>query len=286
MNQKNKDLLFAGIFIVLAIGLIMAFGYNARNKKSLKAEKMTSVTLLTEKEKALAELDRLNKELAELGSVSEENMRMLTESRDNISGLEKKISSLSAENRSLRKSGAELADLKKKYEALENESARLRGEREELTARSEKLKKDLEDAENEKLQISADLNRARLYDADNFLVTATRGKKTEKVVICASRAKKLNIAFEIPAALSEALSFRITTPAGSVISPDDRQLTWFFAPETGRFVASLSSFTGEFEQSRQVVLNYVAKERLVKGEYKVEILSNGQNIGNCRILLK
>lgn len=286
MNRKTRDYLLAGLLIVLAFGLIMAAGYNARNKKSLKAERITSATLMTEREKALAELDKTNGELATLGSKSEENTRMLAEYSDNISGLEKKISSLSVENRSLRKTRAELADLNKKYEALEKESSQLKGDKEELLARNERLKKDLDTTENEKLQIAADLDRARLYDADNFLVTATRGRKTEKVVICASRAKKLNMAFEIPSALSEAVSFRITTPSGSVISPDDKQLAWSFAPETNRFVASLSSFTGEFEQSRQVVLNYIPKERLLKGEYKVEILTNGQNIGNCRIMLK
>lgn len=286
MNQKTKTYMIAGLLIVLAIGLILAVGYNARNKKSLKTEKMTSATLLTEKEKALAELTRLNSEFAALGSRNEENMRMLTECRDNISSLEKKVSSLSTENRSMRKLSAEIADLKKKYEALEKESVQLKSEREELLARNEKLKKDLSESDNEKMQISTDLEKARLYNADNFLMTATRGKKTEKVVVCVSRARKLNMAFEIPSALSEAISFTITTPSGSVVRSDDRQLTWFLAPETDRFVASLSSSTGEFEQSRQVVLYYLAKERLAKGEYKVDILSNGQNIGKCRIVLR
>ena len=117
-------------------------------------------------------------------------------------------------------------------------------------------------------------------------MTATRGKKVERVVIFASRARKLNMAFEIPRDLTETISFRITTPEGTVINPDDKGIAWFFPPETESFVASLSSVTGEFEQSRQVVLNYTAGGRLVKGDYKIEILSNRQNIGNCRIRLK
>jgi len=46
------------------------------------------------------------------------------------------------------------------------------------------------------------------------------------------------------------------------------------------------SVIAEFEQSRQVVLNYASKERLAKGEYRIQILSNGNNIGNCRIMLR
>jgi predicted nucleic acid-binding Zn-ribbon protein len=286
MNQKTNTYLLTGILIVLAIGLILAIGYNSRNKKNLKAEKITSGTLLTEKEKAITELDKLNGKYTALNTKSEENLRMLAECRNSIAGLEKKVSSLSGENRALRKSSAELAELKKKYEALEKESAQLKVDHEQLLAKNARLQGDLAALGNEKSLISDELNRARLYDADNFLVTATRGKKVEKTVICASRTKKLNMAFEIPQELTEAISFRITTPAGVIINPDDSGIAWFFPPEAGSYVATLSSVSGEFEKSRQVVLNYAATERLAKGDYKIEILSNGQNIGNCRIRLK
>jgi hypothetical protein len=78
----------------------------------------------------------------------------------------------------------------------------------------------------------------------------------------------------------------LTTPSGTTINPDDKSLTWTFPQDSRNFTASLSTITGEFEQSRQVVLNYLPKGKLAKGEYKIQIYSGDKNIGNCRIVLK
>ena len=105
-------------------------------------------------------------------------------------------------------------------------------------------------------------------------------------MIKASRAKKLNLAFEVPQNLTEAISFKVVTPSGKIINADDKSLTWTFPLDSRSFTASLSTTTGEFEQSRQVILNYVPKGKLAKGEYKIQILNDGSNIGNCRIMLR
>ena len=105
-------------------------------------------------------------------------------------------------------------------------------------------------------------------------------------MIRASRTKKLNMTFEVPQSLTETISFKIVTPTGSTINPDDKAISWYFPLDSRNFTASLSSVTGEFEQSRQIVLSYASKVKLVKGEYKIQILSNDNHIGSCRILLK
>ncbi|NMB50818.1 MAG: hypothetical protein GX999_00635, partial [Bacteroidales bacterium] len=63
-------------------------------------------------------------------------------------------------------------------------------------------------------------------------------------------------------------------------------LTWDIAPDPRNFTASLSSVSGDFEQSRTVSLTYASKEKLPKGEYKIQILCNDITIGNCRVRLK
>jgi hypothetical protein len=128
----------------------------------------------------------------------------------------------------------------------------------------------------EKKDLEARLEMATLYRTDNFLATAT-GKKAEKLVIRASRAKKLNLAFEIPQNLTEDLAFRIVTPTGNVITPEDKNLSWRYQEnEQGIYRQPFFSNLSEFEQSRRVVLNYSVKEKLAKGEYRIQIIEQRQ----------
>lgn len=92
--------------------------------------------------------------------------------------------------------------------------------------------------------------------------------------------------FEVPYNLTETISFKIVTPSGTTINPDDKTLTWNFPLDSRNLTASLSNVTGEFEKSRPVLLNYVPNGKLAKGEYKIHIFCDGATIGNCRILLK
>jgi len=123
------------------------------------------------------------------------------------------------------------------------------------------------------------------FDSDNFQVMGTRGKNDRQVVF-ARRVKKLSVNFEVPQSLTDAISFRIVTPTGTTITPEDKSLSWIFPPNARHLTASLSPVTSEFEESRKVTLTYAPKEKLVPGEYKIQIFSNGQNIGNCRIRLR
>ena len=86
--------------------------------------------------------------------------------------------------------------------------------------------------------------------------------------------------------MNETISFKIITPAGTTITPEDKSLSWTIEQNSWNFTASLSSVTGEFEASRKVVLTYTSKEKLKSGEYKIQIFSNDKNIGNCRVKLK
>jgi hypothetical protein len=85
--------------------------------------------------------------------------------------------------------------------------AQLRSEQLSLRSKNVDLQANISSLEREKKDLEARLDMATLYRSDNFLATAT-GKKSEKLVIRASRAKKLNLAFEIPQNLSEDLSFK------------------------------------------------------------------------------
>jgi hypothetical protein len=286
MNQKTITYAGAVIIALLFLGLILTIGILVKNKKNLSAEKLTSENLLSGKSKVEEELAKTKNNFSVLKQQYDANTKLLSETGSRIAENDKRINALSGENRSLRANKKELEELKKTKAELETEFLQLKSDRDRLLSQYNDLENSLNFLETEKKNIAAQFENAQLHNTDNFLVTATRGKKTEKIVICASRAKKLNIAFEVPQNLTETISFKIITPSGATINTDDKAMSWLFPLDSRNFTASLSSITGKFEQSRQVVLNYAPKSKLVKGEYKIQILSDGNNIGNCRLMLK
>lgn len=289
MEEKNSNVLnYVGIGIIalLLLGLIFTISSNIKNKKSLKAEKLTSEQLLSEKQMVEKDLANLKAEYSALEEKSIATDQMLQESNQQIVENQKKINSLYRQNRSLRSYKDKYAELEKEKADLEQKQSQLTSDYEKLLAKSKDLQNSLTSLEAEKDDLTLQLEKAKMYDTDNFLATATRGKKKERVVICARRAKKLNMMFDVPKELTEEVSFKITTPSGEIINPDDKALTWIFVQDARSFTASLSAVAGKFEESKQVVLTYAATKKLVGGEYKIQIISNGNNIGNCRIKLK
>lgn len=287
-NNRQKTSTYVGltVIVLLLIGLVFTMVSNSNGKKNLNDEKMASEKLLSEKLSIEKELAKVQADFSALKLESDANQKLLDETNMKIADNEKKINSINSEIRALRVSKKELEELKKLKSDLEKELSGLKYDSERLMAQNKGLENSLKSMDAENKNLALQLEKVRMNNTDNFMVTATRGKNTEKIVVCASRAKKLNLAFEVPQNLTEAISFRIVTPSGSTINPDDRGISWFIPPDPRNLTASLSSVTGEFEQSRQVALSYVSKGKLAKGEYKIQILSNGNNIGNCRIILR
>ena len=285
-NNKTITYVLAGVIAILLLGLFFTIGSNVKNKKNLSAEKLTSEARLFEKQKLETNLEKLKTDLSVLKQQRDANDKLLSESNLKITENEKKINALTGENRSLRANKKELAELRKTNDELDKEYSQLKSDNERLLTQSNNLQNSLNALETEKNNLTTELEKAKINNTDNFLVTATRGKKAEKIVIRASRTKKLNMTFEVPQSLTETISFKIVTPTGTTINPDDKAMSWYFPLDSRNLTASLSAVTGEFEQSRQVILSYASKVKLVKGEYKIQILSNGNNIGNCRIMLK
>ncbi len=285
-NQKIFTWVGAVIIALLLIGFFFALTTNIKNKKNLKAEKLTSELLLSEKLSFEKDLEKIKAEFSALKTKNEATAKLLAETNRKIAEKDNKINSLTATNKSLSTVKKELEDLQKFKSELEKESAQLKSDYNKLLLQNQDLQKRISLLEEDKKALALQLEESRSYCPDNYLVKATRGKKTEKIVISASRAKKLNLLFEVPGNLAEEISFKIITPSGTIINPDDKGLTWYFPQDSRYLTASLSPVTGDFEQSRQVVLTYLSKTKLTKGEYKIQIFGDEKNVGNCRILLK
>ena len=286
MNQRTITIIGAVIIALLLLGLIFTFSSSSKIKKNLSAEKMNSEKIISEKSAVENELAKLKSDFNNLKQLSDGNERLLAETKSKMAENESRLNYLARENRTLRGNPKELADLQNKKAELENQYSQLKSENDAMAAQIRELQNTINKLESERNTLAAELEKAQLYFADDFLVTATRGKKTERVVARASRAKKLNVAFEVPQSLTESITFTILTPAGTLINPGDKGISWYFTPDSRNFTVSLSPITGEFERSRQIVLNYVPTGKLIKGDYKIQILSNYNNIGNCRLRLK
>ncbi|MCU0362027.1 MAG: hypothetical protein MUE32_01605 [Bacteroidales bacterium] len=284
----KKTIIYTGAVAgtILLIWLIINAVTNSGTRKNLEKEKLVSERLLSEKLSYEKDLGKLKSEFDELNRKNEDFKRLLAANEANIVENEKKIKSLAGENRSLKTSKKELEELKKVHIDLQRESSRLKEENDRIATLNKEMQNSITSLETQMTALAQQLENARKFRSENFLSTATRGNNPEKLVIKASRTKKLNIAFEVPGTLTEAISFKILTPAGNVIDEKDKNLTLSFPLRTSHLTASLSSSTGEFEQSRQVILNYAPKEKLSKGEYQIQIMSGENRIGTCRIQLK
>lgn len=286
MKEHAITYVGAAIISLLLFTTIFAFVSNSKNKRNLNEEKLQTESLLSEKLLIQKELDNLKSDQAALSSKNEATEKLLASTELKLAEREKRISSLTKNNNSLNKTVQELADLQNEKADLDKIYADLKLEHEKGLAQARELQSSVSALEAQKSEITGKFRDAELYNSDNFVVYGTRGKTKEKLTLRACRTKQLNMNFEVPQSLTEAISFTILTPSGTLITPENQALSWDFIQDPGNFTASLSSVTGEFEQSREVVLKYAPKEKLTSGEYKIQILCGIVNIGNCRIKLK
>ncbi|HQG63413.1 MAG TPA: hypothetical protein PK719_07125 [Bacteroidales bacterium] len=285
-SSQNKTII--GIALIILFLLLAGLGFimNSKNKKNLNAEKLRSESLLSEKLLVEKELEKVKNDLVSLQAKNDADVKTLADLRSSISDKDKRIASLSRQNKTLTSDKTELAAIRQAKETLDNELAALKSDYERQVSQNNELQKSISALEADKANLESQLKEMTLYDSDNFMVYGSRGKKKEKLTFWAFRTKKLNINFEVPQSLTENMNFKVTTPSGTTLTAENASLTWDIAPDPKNFTASLSSVTGKFEQSRTVSLTYASKEKLAKGEYKIQILCNDRTIGNCRVRLK
>ena len=285
--KKEKIIGLTGVVILAGLLLVtlLTVKTNFSLKDDLNKEKLSSEQLLASKLQLQKEIDKnktdqeaLRKRFMDLTSKNDQVVIQLNEK-------ERRINSLYAENSNLKKTNKELSEIRSQKDDLERKYAELRTD-------TESIKSKLTEKENLILSLQDQMNdlaarlETNLCSPDNFQVTATKGKKKERLTIVAARTRKLAIDFEIPVNMADNINFRVITPSGQTINPDDKSLTWIFPENTRNLTASLSALSGEFEESRQVKLTYSSSAKLQSGIYKIEVLKGADVIGGCRIRLK
>ncbi len=285
-NNKTTTWIGIGIIILLLLSTGLFFIQNSKNKKSLEAEKLNSEQLLSEKLLVEKDLEKAKADISACEARVKELTAKLAETESALAARDRRIASLINNSAALAKTKKELEDLQKAKADLDNAYATLKSELEAANTQNNTLKTNINKLETEKSDLSKKLADALLYESDNFVVYGSRGKTTEKLTFRAGWTKKLNLNFDVPQNLTDAVSFKITTPSGKTVTPETADLSWKIRDNARNFTASLSPVTGEFEAARQVVMTYAPKEKFEKGEYKIEISTNSIVIGHCRVRFK
>jgi len=285
MTNERIGLIAAAV-IIIALLMLTLGGVKSKNriKADLLSEKNRSEALVTEKSQLEQEIAKFKQEIASLQGKSDAADKLLEEANAKLAASQRRINNLSRQsNESAESLKKELADVQALKADLEQKYSALNLNYEQLVAQNNDLKSSLE-AANAKLAQTVQENA--MYDANNFQVSAFKGKTGERLTAKGCMARRLNITFDVPQSLTESVSFKVTTPDGTVAGPDDKALSWTFPSEFSELTASISPLSGVFEAAKPVKLTYAPGKRLKKGEYKIEVFSSSSPLGNCRITLK
>lgn len=285
--MKENGIIYVGVGIIslLLITTVFAFVSNSRNKKRFNTEQIQSDSLRNVNLKLQSDLGQLTNEQTVLTSRNDSAMQSLAKADTRTKEMERRISTLRRDNTALTEDRKQLSQLQTEKAALDSSYTGLRQESEKISAQNKELQRSLSDLETRHKDVTGRFEMAGLYDSDNFAAYGSRGKEKEKLTIRARCTKKLNVNFDVPQDLKDPITYTIITPAGTTINPGDQGVSLRYVQDAGNYTASLSGLA-VIEQPRKVELSYATKEKLMKGEYKIEIFSNSRNIGNCRLVLK
>jgi len=281
MEDRTTTYIGGGVIVILLFLTIYGFVSNSKNKKNLLAEQAQTENLRNDNQQVKEELDKLKNEYGSLSSKSDSTSKKLASTEEKVSQSNRRIAALSKENKTLNQSKLELEELQKSKAELDNTYANLQREYDRSIAQYKDLENKLAATETQRNDVIARLEKTEMYNADYFLVTATKGKN-DKLVNRASKVDKLSISFNVPQNLKDSVTYRIETPAGTALNP-----TSFFIPKDEQhYTAGLYGVFHEIKSPREVSLTYIPEEKLEKGEYRIQLISNGNPIGNCRLTLR
>ncbi len=291
-NKANLSVLYAiiGLLIIIsAVGWYLYFDLKNENKKTITQ----LVNVNNEKEEVTNELKELIVQYEDLKSDNEDVNAQLTAEQERIELLLAELKKVKSNNRSqIRKYKKELSTLREimkgyiyQIDSLNTLNVNLRKQNKTVTAENKRIA-----SQNKKLEaltndLSSTVEKASILKANNMEVVALkkkgrktrRAKKTDKVKVCFTLA-------ENPVAKSgmRFIYLRITNPQSKVLSGEQNTLT--VGEQTIQY-----SDKREIQYDNQdldVCIFWTKTEDLTKGEYKVELISEGNIIGTTAFYLK
>jgi len=263
----------------------------------MKGEKTEVVTELVgvadEKEQVTNELKELIVQYEDMKSDNDTVNKRLEEEQARIEGLLEELQKVKKNNRwQIHKYKKELSTLRvimKSYiyqiDSLNTMNVNLRQENSTVTAQNQKISSKNQELEELTNNLSSTVEKASILRATNVVPMATKKKgketnrvnKVEKIKVCFTLAEN---AVSKPGA--QQIYIQIINPEGQTLSGAHNIVSF-----GEKDISYSDSREIDYDNKDLDVCIYWAKtEELSKGEYKVNIISNGYIIGNSAFYLK
>ena len=288
-SRESRVAIGVTLLFLLAMGFAIFYFSDGRNlKKDLASEKVKSEKMLSEKLALSKELDKLKNEIDSYKGKNASLDKSLADLKSKLQKKEAEINRMAANSSpNYKKQFQELqaikADLDKTLARLNEELSALQSENYNLRTVLAMM-----EANNEQLAVN-NKNLTRMI-VNNLEAEAQ--KKNNKLTVNARKTKEIVLAFEVPASMSEQLKFNIVFPDGKqVASNNSKSITYAvnhkdFVFSDAEVVASTQNLFVKSDDSKQIALSYKADSKLKPGTYQIDIYSENEYLGSCRMKLK
>ena len=288
-SRESRVAIGVTLLFFLAMGFAIYYFSDGRNlKKDLTSEKVKSEKMLSEKLALSKEIDKMKNEIDSYKGKNSSLDKSLAELKSKLQKKEAELNRMAANSSpNYKKQFQELQAIKAD---LDKSLARLNEELNALQAENSDLKASLAhmEANNEQLAVN-NKNLTRMI-VNNLEAEAQ--KKNNKLTVNAKKTKEIILAFEVPASMSEQLKFNIVFPDGKqVASNNSKNITYAvnhkdFVFSDAEVVASTQNLFAKTDDSKQIALSYKADSKLKPGTYQIDIYSENEYLGSCRMKLK
>ncbi|MEQ8555979.1 MAG: hypothetical protein RIC06_17635 [Cyclobacteriaceae bacterium] len=288
-SRESRVAIGVTLLFLLAMGFAIFYFSDGRNlKKDLASEKVKSEKMLSEKLALSKELDKLKNEIDSYKGKNASLDKSLADLKSKLQKKEAEFNRMAANSSpNYKKQFQELqaikADLDKTLARLNEELSALQSENYDLRTSLAMM-----EANNEQLAVN-NKNLTRMI-VNNLEAEAQ--KKNNKLTVNARKTKEIVLAFEVPASMSEQLKFNIVFPDGKqVASNNSKNITYTvnhkdFVFSNAEVVASTQNLFVKSDDSKQIALSYKADSKLKPGTYQIDIYSENEYLGSCRMKLK
>ena len=288
-SRESRVAIGVTLLFLLAMGFAIFYFSDGRNlKKDLTSEKVKSEKMLSEKLALSKELDKLKNEIDSYKGKNASLDKSLADLKSKLQKKEAEFNRMAANSSpNYKKQFQELqaikADLDKTLARLNEELSALQSENNDLRTSLAMM-----EANNEQLAVN-NKNLTRMI-VNNLEAEAQ--KKNNKLTVNAKKTKEIILAFEVPVSMSEQLKFNIVFPDGKqVASNNSKNITYAvnhkdFVFSDAEVVASTQNLFVKSDDSKQIALSYKADSKLKPGTYQIDIYSENEYLGSCRMKLK
>jgi peptidoglycan hydrolase CwlO-like protein len=250
------------------------------SQAKLKSEKLLSEKLLLDKNIAA-----LKKDLSSLKGLNTNLDQRIASMQKSLTERESRISQLNKDKASYVALKKEYSEIQKIRESLAAQLESLVSKNNSLAMENSQLNRKISDIQNENALMLAELSQLRvLRDGPEGFMVEIEKKKADKLTVRATKAKRVNVSFEIPEdlkGLPSAYTIEIQSEQGKKLNG--------VANITSNSVRSglvANSGNAPAEIGRQRVnIEFVPQEKLTKGIYTFNIYRNGDLVARAKARL-